>query len=149
MLGQYPGLSWAQLVEPEYVDPDSIPELVEVGNKINMGLAPSPTIPMYVAQGTAGHLEGTAPGGPGIGEGDGIMVAGDTRGLLNRYCADGLAVQYHQSDFTSHPRTCPLVFACLPRKRSCRVSDLPRRVPPWGHRAKGSDALCARPSRSP
>ncbi|MBF6341129.1 DDE-type integrase/transposase/recombinase [Nocardia abscessus] len=38
------------------------------------------------------------------------------------------------------PRTHRPVVPCLPRKRSCRVSDLSRRVPPGGQRAKGSDA---------
>ncbi|MFE7743911.1 lipase family protein [Nocardia sp. NPDC057455] len=108
VLGQYPGLSWQQLVQPRYADPDSIPELVEVSNKINMGLAPTPTIPMYVAQGTAGVLEGTTPGGPGIGDGDGIMVAGDARALMNRYCAAGVAVQYNQFDYASHLSLAPI-----------------------------------------
>lgn len=102
VIAQYPGLTWEDLVKPQYVDPNSIPEFVEASNKINMGLAPIPTIPMFVAQAANGILEGTAPGGPNVGAGDGIMVAGDVRSLMRRYCDAGLAIQYDQYDTISH-----------------------------------------------
>lgn len=99
---QYPGVTWAQLVKPEYADPNSVPEFVDVVNKINMGLAPIPETPMFIAQAANGILEGTRPGPPGVGDGDGIMVAGDVRALANRYCDAGLSVQYDQYDTISH-----------------------------------------------
>ncbi|MFC4603320.1 lipase family protein [Rhodococcus kronopolitis] len=102
VLGQYPGLTWEDIVKPEYADPNSIPEYVDAVNRINMGTAPIPTIPMFIAQAANGILEGTQPGGPGIGAGDGIMVAGDVRSLVIRYCDAGLPVQYDQYDTLSH-----------------------------------------------
>lgn len=101
-LAQYPGLTWADLVTPEYADPNSVPEYVDVVNKINMGQAPTPTIPMFVAQASNGILEGTQPGPAGTGPGDGVMVAGDVRTLMNQYCDAGLAIQYDEYDTISH-----------------------------------------------
>ncbi|WP_433613506.1 lipase family protein [Prescottella agglutinans] len=102
VIAQYPGLTWQQMVKPGYEDPSSIPEYVEAVNKINMGIAPIPTIPMFIAQASNGALEGTQPGGPGIGPGDGIMVADDVRALANRYCDAGLAIQYDEYNTLSH-----------------------------------------------
>ncbi|MGL4306225.1 MAG: lipase family protein [Mycobacteriaceae bacterium] len=102
VLMQYPGLTWQELVKPEYANPNTIPEFVDVVNKINMGTAPIPTIPMFVAQATNGIIEGTQAGAPGIGAGDAIMVAGDVRSLMNRYCEAGLEIQYDQYDLLSH-----------------------------------------------
>lgn len=101
-LAQYPGLTWRDLVKPEYADPNSVPELVDAVNKLNMGTAPLPTVPMFIAQGANGILEGTLPGRPGIGRGDGIMVTDDAAALANRYCDAGLAIQYDQYDTLSH-----------------------------------------------
>ncbi|WP_328825381.1 lipase family protein [Tomitella gaofuii] len=99
---QYPGLTFQQMVKPQYADPASIPELVEYANKLNMGTAPIPTVPFFIAQGANGVLEGTRPGPPGIGRGDGIMVTGDVRALAARYCAAGLNVQYDEYEALSH-----------------------------------------------
>ncbi|MFC4374271.1 lipase family protein [Nocardia halotolerans] len=99
---QYPGLTWQQMALPEFSDPNSVPEFVAVVNELNMGLAPIPNTSMFIAQGSNGILEGTIPGGPGIGDGDGIMVTGDVRALANRYCEAGVTVQYDQYDFVSH-----------------------------------------------
>jgi hypothetical protein len=79
--GQYPGLTYTQLVKPQYANPASIPVLVKVENKLDAGLAASPTIPMFMGQGADGILEGTPGNKPGIGPGDGVMVAGDVRTL--------------------------------------------------------------------
>ncbi|WP_430332845.1 lipase family protein [Rhodococcus sp. ACT016] len=102
VIAQYPGLTWREMVKPEYEDPNSVPEYVDTVNKINMGTAPIPTIPMFIAQAGNGALEGTPPGGPGVGRGDGIMVAADVRALANRYCDAGLAIQYDEYDTLSH-----------------------------------------------
>ncbi|KAA0024799.1 triacylglycerol lipase [Antrihabitans cavernicola] len=99
---QYAGLRFDQMVKPQYANPNSIPEYVEAANKINMGTAPIPTVPMFIAQGTFGILEGTQAGPPGVGAGDGIMVAGDVRALANRYCDAGLKIHYDQYDTLSH-----------------------------------------------
>lgn len=99
---QYAGLTFQQMVKPQYANPNSIPEFVTVTNEINMGTAPVPTVPIFMAQGANGILEGTQPGPPGIGPGDAIMVTGDVSALANRYCDAGLKVHYDQYDTLSH-----------------------------------------------
>ena len=45
---------------------------------------------------------------PGIGEGDGVMIAGDVRTLARTYCAKGTAVYYEQYDVLSHITSVPI-----------------------------------------
>ncbi|MFG2867190.1 lipase family protein [Streptomyces sp. NPDC048338] len=112
-LGRYPGLTWKKMAKPEYADPNSIPAFVEAMNRINLGSAPTPTVPGYIAQGDAGVLEGTFADPPGIGTGDGVMVAGDVRALARQYCATGNpAITYHQFELLSHTGV-PVVWAPL------------------------------------
>jgi hypothetical protein len=102
-LGQYPGLTWQKMAKPQYANPDSVPEFVAAVNKINLGSVGSPTIPGYIAQGDGGVLEGTFSNPPGIGTGDGVMVAGDVRALARQYCATGDgSIKYQQFDLLSH-----------------------------------------------
>jgi hypothetical protein len=108
VLGQYPGLTFAQLVKPRYANPASIPVLVKVENELNAGSLASPTIPMFIGQGANGTLEGTPGNKPGIGRGDGVMVAGDVRTLARDFCASGTAVDYIQYDALSHVSTFPV-----------------------------------------
>jgi hypothetical protein len=108
VLGQYPGLTFAKLVKPRYANPDSIPVLVKVENELDTGLRPSPTIPMFIGQGANGVLEGTRGNKPGIGPGDGVMIAGDVRTLARDFCASGTAVDYTQYDTLSHVTTFPV-----------------------------------------
>jgi Secretory lipase len=105
VLGQYPGLTFAQLVKPQYANPESIPPLLQIGNDLIMGSHGTPTTPLLIAQGADGLLEGTLPGGAGIGPGDGVMVAGDVRSLAREYCQRGVSVQYDQYDLLSHTTT--------------------------------------------
>ncbi|UOX92738.1 lipase family protein [Amycolatopsis sp. FBCC-B4732] len=102
-LGRYPGLTWQKLVKPEYANPNSVPPFVAAVNKVNIGSAPTPSVPGFIAQGNAGFLEGTTSTLPGIGTGDGVMVAGDVRALARQYCATGNAtIKYVQYDALSH-----------------------------------------------
>ncbi|GHF76596.1 putative inactive lipase [Kitasatospora xanthocidica] len=102
-LGHYPGLSWKAMAKPQYADPNSVEPFVTGVNRTNLGSAPTPTVPGYLAQGNAGVLEGTFANPPGIGTGDGVMVAGDVRALARQYCATGTAaVAYQQYDALSH-----------------------------------------------
>ncbi|MFD5654041.1 lipase family protein [Streptomyces sp. NPDC127039] len=102
-LGHYPGMTWKALVKPEYKDPNSIPAFTEAVNKVNLGQAATPTVPGFIGQGNAGWLEGTYNNPPGIGTGDGVMVAGDVRALARQYCATGNApVKYEQYNALSH-----------------------------------------------
>jgi hypothetical protein len=59
--------------------PESIPAYVHVVNQLIMGTGGTPTIPLQISQGALGELEGAAGNKPGIGEGDGVMIAGDVR----------------------------------------------------------------------
>jgi hypothetical protein len=105
VLLEYPGLTWKQIANPAYQDPESIPAFVKFANKVNLGTAGIPTTPMYIGQGAKGEWEGTAGDRPGIGEGDGVMIAGDVRTLARLYCSHGTAVQYTQFDNLSHTLT--------------------------------------------
>ncbi|MEV0357569.1 lipase family protein [Nocardia sp. NPDC050697] len=103
VLFQYPGLTWAQLTKPEYANPNSVPPFVETVARIDLGLAPTPTVPMFIGQGANGILEGTDGGKPGVGPGDGVMIAGDVRALARQYCDTGnTTVTYRQYDALSH-----------------------------------------------
>jgi hypothetical protein len=96
VLAQYPGLTWAKLAKPEYPTPESIPVYVHVVNQLIMGTGGTPTTPLQISQGALGELEGTAGDKPGIGEGDGVMIAGDVRSLARQYCSKGDKVSYTQ-----------------------------------------------------
>jgi hypothetical protein len=95
VLGEYPGLTFAQLTKPQYSTPESIPTFVNLTNQLIMGTRGTPTEPLLIDQGAYGELEGTAAS-PIYGEGDGVMVAGDVRTLASEYCARGVTVQYNQ-----------------------------------------------------
>ncbi|TQF65835.1 triacylglycerol lipase [Rhodococcus spelaei] len=106
VLGRYPGLTWQQMVKPEYADPASVTPFMTAAAKVNLGEAPTPTIPMFIGQGANGVLEGTAGDKPNVGPGDGVMVAGDVRALARQYCASGNSqIQYTQYDGLSHVMT--------------------------------------------
>ena len=61
-----------------------------------MGTGGTPTTPLQISQGALGELEGTLGNKPGIGEGDGVMIAGDVRTLARQYCGKGTKVSYTQ-----------------------------------------------------
>ncbi len=104
ILGEHPywRLRWSDLVKPEYPTPESLPLFVTLANKLIMGTGGTPTIPLYIGQGANGDLEWTPGNKPGIGAGDGVMIAGDVRTLARDYCAKGTAVQYEQFNVLSH-----------------------------------------------
>lgn len=101
-LGHYPGLTFAKLVKPQYARPESIPIFVRIVDQLIMGNAGTPSVPMFIRQATAGQLEGTAGDKPGIGAGDGVMIAGDVRSLAREYCARGVQIDYGQYPALSH-----------------------------------------------
>ena len=102
VLGRYGGLRWADLVRPEYPTPESIPLYARLANKLIMDAGGTPTIPLFIGQGANGDLEWTPGDKPGIGAGDGLMIAGDVRTLARGYCAKGTKVHYEQYDALSH-----------------------------------------------
>jgi hypothetical protein len=130
VLGQYPGLKWEDLFSPEYPTPESLPLYVECANKLIMGTGGTPTAPLFIGQGANGELEGTPGDKPGIGAGDGVMIAGDVRTLARDYCAKGTTVHYEQYDTLSHLWSVPIWqvnsiawikqrFAGLPAPQNC------------------------------
>ena len=111
VLGAYPGLTWAQLAKPQYQTPESVPLYVQIVNQLIMGSGGTPTAPLFIGQGAGGELEGTPGNKPGIGPGDGVMIAGDVRSLARDYCSRGVPVQYVQYENLSHV---PSALAWLP-----------------------------------
>jgi len=105
VLGHYPGLTWAELAKPEYATPESVPAYVETVNKLIMGTGGTPTIPVLIAQGAGGELEGTSGSKEGIGPGDGVMIAGDVRTLAREYCERHVTVQYGEYAPFAHIET--------------------------------------------
>jgi hypothetical protein len=101
-LTRYPGVTWAQLAKPAYAQLESVPEYVHAANQLIMGTAGTPSAPLFIGQGAGGELEATSGSTPGIGPGDGVMIAGDVRTLARQYCAAGVKVQYQQYDALSH-----------------------------------------------
>jgi hypothetical protein len=104
VLGQprYWRLEWTDVVKPEYPTPESLPLFVTLANELIMGTGGTPTIPLFIGQGANGDLEWTPGNKPGIGAGDGVMIAGDVRTLVRTYCEKGTAVYYEQYARLSH-----------------------------------------------
>lgn len=100
--GRGAGLAWEDIVKPEYPTPLDVPPIKEIVDKVNMGTAPVPDIPMLLVQGGGGYIELTPPGGENTGAGDGVMIAGDVRALAHRYCEAGTPIVYREYDIASH-----------------------------------------------
>jgi hypothetical protein len=113
-LAHYPGLTWAELAKPEYPTPESIPIYVHTVNQLIMGTGGTPTTPLFIGQGALGELEGTPGTKPGIGEGDGVMIAGDVRSLAREYCERGDKVLYDQYPLGHITAAVPWIAAAVP-----------------------------------
>ncbi|MCA3829689.1 MAG: triacylglycerol lipase [Burkholderia sp.] len=111
ILPKYTGLHWSTLFKPQYAnDINSIPAYVTYANKVNAGLAASPTIPMFIGQGTAGALDGTFSSQVG----DGVMLAYDVRALAQKFCASGTPVTYNEYPLEHAGAIVPWVAGMLP-----------------------------------
>jgi hypothetical protein len=102
VLAQYPGLTWAQLARSQYPTPETIPVYVHIANQLIMGSRGTPSAPLFIGQGAGGELEGTPGNKPGIGPGDGVMIAGDVRSLAREYCSRGVTLDYTEYEALSH-----------------------------------------------
>ncbi len=102
LFGGYSGLTFSQLTKPQYQVPESIPVYDRLANQLIMGTGGTPTTPLLIDQGANGTLDGTPNAQPGIGPGDGVMIAGDVRTLAREYCSRGVPVQYNQFDSLDH-----------------------------------------------
>jgi Secretory lipase len=89
-------LTWSQLFKPQYPTLESIPALAEAMNRLIMGSDGTPSAPLFITQGAGGEKEGIPGDKPGIGPGDGIMIAGDVRSLAREYCSRGVTVKYDE-----------------------------------------------------
>lgn len=91
ILSKYPGLRWSTLFKEGYTNgPESLPDFAKHVNKLNLGLRPSPTIPIFMAQGRGLDLIVTPQ------TGDGVMVAYDVRALAKKYCSSNVPVSYRE-----------------------------------------------------
>ncbi len=98
-----PGLTWSQLAKPEYPTPETIPVFVKTANKLIVGRRGTPTVPLLIGQGNGGEEFEETPGDkPGIGPGDGVMIAGDVRTLAREWCSRGVAVHYTEYQHLGH-----------------------------------------------
>ena len=103
LLFQYPGLTWESIAKPEYAQAEKIPVLVEILNDLIMGTGGgTPSAPMLIRQNAGGEAEGSRGDKPGIGLGDGVMIAGDVRSLARDYCARGVEIEYRENRLLSH-----------------------------------------------
>lgn len=98
----YDHLRWSELFLPEYPDPDSVPPIRRILDDTNMGLAPSPAYPQYIGQAGGGAEKEGTPVHPVLGDGDGVMLLGDTRALARQYCAAGAPVKYEEYGPVGH-----------------------------------------------
>ncbi len=98
-----PGLTWSQLAKPEYPTPETIPVFVKTANQLIVGRKGTPTVPLLIGQGNGGEEFEETPGNkPGIGPGDGVMIAGDVRSLAREWCSRGVAVHYTEYQHLGH-----------------------------------------------
>lgn len=97
----YDHLRWEEIILPEYPYPDSIPEVRHLLDDTNMGLRDTPLYPQLLVQAGGGEAENTPPH-PVLGDGDGVMLLGDTRSLARKYCDDGTDVDYREIPAGGH-----------------------------------------------
>jgi hypothetical protein len=95
------GLTWQKMVMPQYANPNSVPAFVQIVNDLNMGLAPAPTMPVLMAQGGKGILNGTKPSKK-WGDGDGVMLVKDARTLVRGFCTAGTKVLFREYPKLEH-----------------------------------------------
>ncbi|WP_110206145.1 lipase family protein [Nocardioides daejeonensis] len=116
VLGKYKGLTWRSIAKPRYDVPEKVRPFVKVANSLILSTHGTPSAPMFIGQGTYGEGEGTQGTRPGIGKGDGVMIAGDVRTMARRYCAKGADIQYREyplTHFTTVPLWLPEAYAWL------------------------------------
>jgi hypothetical protein len=90
-LGSYPGLTYQQLLKPQYTDIDQVPAFVNAIDTLIMGTAGTPQEPLFMAVGDAD------------GTGDDVMIDADDEALADEYCQRGVPVQfavYQNADHT-------------------------------------------------
>lgn len=119
LFGDYPGLTVAKLMKPQYRDWRHVPVIARLLREQTMGSAPGhPRAPLYMGVGNSD------------GKGDGVMDASDVKALAARYCKQGVAVQFEEYQGAPHeaagaffePKTGPFLqerFAGVPFVGNC------------------------------
>lgn len=163
-LSSHPGLTYQQLLKPQYRNIFAIKPIVDIINNLIMGsVAGHPVGPLYMENGNAD------------GTGDDVMIAGDVRALAREYCAQGVDVDYVEDvgskfnhgntgakfEATSAPLQVARWFTGLPAANNCatirpgnslaplalqRQSSTPSAAP--NHHASGPATASAVPSTS-
>jgi hypothetical protein len=91
LFGDYPGLTMAKLMRPQYGDLLHVPVFARILAAQRMGTAAThPRAALFMAVGNAD------------GYGDGVMSAGDVKALAHRYCSEGVPVLYQEYPGVSH-----------------------------------------------
>jgi hypothetical protein len=110
----YAGITWTDIAAAQYPEPEDVPPLVTIANRLILGDAGMPRVPEFIAQGTGGQQDGTDPSAT-YGAGDGVMIAGDVRSYAREVCASGDAVEYQQfTDFSHEETEVPWLAETLP-----------------------------------
>ncbi len=86
----YPGLTFPQLLAPQYKNWQQVPELVKIFNNTIMGRGATPKEPLLMGVGDAD------------GTGDGVMIAKDVQELADEYCKRGVNVEFHIYNGLNH-----------------------------------------------
>jgi len=108
--GTYPGLTVADIMQPEYADVAHVAPFARILREQTMGTARThPQAPLLMAVGNSD------------GKGDGAMVAADVKALARHYCSEGVPVTYQEYQGADHisaaaafePQTGPFLQARL------------------------------------
>lgn len=140
---KYSGVTWAELAKPQYATPETIPEVVTTANKLIMSTGGTPKMPLMIGQGADGTSEGTPNNKPGIGPGDGVMIAGDVRALAREYCRRGVNVNYTQYEGLAHSSSIALWAPAAIAWTLARLSGVPSIPNCWSIAPGGSLAPIA------
>ena len=110
-------ITYQELLQPQYANFTSIPDIVPDLNALIMGSNGTPKASMLLENG-----EGTTDNGY---DGDGIMIASDVEALAHEYCQRGVSVEYLQADGDNHTEaSVPFIAVAIPYL-SGRLAGLP------------------------
>jgi hypothetical protein len=120
----YADITWSQIAKPQYPEPEDVPVFVTLVDKLILGNGALPQVPMFIAQGTGGQLDGTQPSAA-YGAGDGVMIAGDVRAYASQVCASGDPVDYVEPPGLSHELVEPVWSTASLAWVAARFAGLP------------------------
>lgn len=112
-LGSWPGLTYQQLLLPQYQDIYAIRPLVSTLDHLIMSDTGTPSGPLLLG---VGNADGT---------GDGVMVANDVQALAYTYCQRGVSVQFSQYNGDDHTQAAIPFEAAAFTFLTQRLSGLP------------------------